>query len=45
MVIVAGVALCFFWRLLRYVEVQEADLPGFVAFRAVSIRPPPSAPS
>ena len=41
-VVVIG-ALCLSWRPLMFTEEPEAELSGFVVFRTISIRPPPSA--
>ena len=41
--VVAGLALCLSWRLLRFSKERDAEIPGFVEFRTAWTRPPPPA--
>jgi uncharacterized membrane protein YidH (DUF202 family) len=41
--VVVSVALCLSWRPLMFAVEPKAELSGFVVFRIISIRPPPSA--
>jgi len=41
--VVATVALCISLQLLMFTREHESELRGFVAFRILSIRPPPLA--